>query len=273
MRPFTSFVAGLVALVAALVTVPLLWVSANVADEDGYVTFSSRLATDEELQSAFADYLADDFVSRGLLPERLQEAASSAMTVVARSTSNRPGFVSAWEDTQRSFHTSAFDGGTGPLTVQVAPMAEFLTGRLGDLLPVSLAVPADLVVPVGTEQDRTQVARLDQSRTFGLLGLLVVVIAVAASFFAARSRPLAIAGLGLGAIVVAGVLRVASSVLAPEVLDRTEGQTGFARTLQKLLADRASDSLAGWLTSIAVCGAVAVVVGLAGRAIMGRQRA
>ncbi|MCW2769390.1 MAG: hypothetical protein JWR27_823 [Aeromicrobium sp.] len=272
MRPFTSFVAGLVALVAALVTVPLMWVSANVADEDGYVAFSSRLATDQELQSAFSAYLADDFVNRGLLPGSLRKAATSAMTVVARSTTNRPGFVSAWEDTQRSFHTSAFDGGTGPLTVQVAPMAKFLTGRLGDLLPISLAVPEDLVVPVGTEQERSQVARLDQSRTFGLLGLLVVVIAAAVSFFAARSRPLAIAGLGLGAIVVAGVLRVASSVITPKVLDRTEGQTGFARTLQKLLADRASDSLAQWLTSIAVCGAVAAVVGLAGRVITGRHQ-
>ena len=44
MRFLMALVAWAVAVVAGMATVPLLWVSAHVVDEDGYVTFSSQLA-------------------------------------------------------------------------------------------------------------------------------------------------------------------------------------------------------------------------------------
>jgi hypothetical protein len=82
--------------VAAIVSVPLFWVSTNVVDEDGYVTFSSALATDRELQGAVAAYIADDYVQRGLLPAALQQTAAAALASVAQGTVDQPGFVRAW---------------------------------------------------------------------------------------------------------------------------------------------------------------------------------
>lgn len=269
MRSLTSLVAGLVAVAVGLVTVPLLWVSTHVADEDGYVTFSSVLATDDELQAAFAAYLADDYVQRGLLPEELQETAADALTTVARLTTNQPGFVEAWEQTQRSLHQSAFSDQPGPLTVDIDPLARFVADRVGDLLPVSLEVPTGVEVPIGAAQDRSRLASLDRSTTFALLGLMVVVGAAAVCLIAGRSRPVALAGLGLGALAVAGVLRVMTEIVTPQLIERAQGSSAFGRTIRELLFDRAATSLGSWLGWIAIVGAAAAVLGVIGRLVAG----
>jgi hypothetical protein len=260
----------IVAVVVAIVTVPMFWVSTHLGDEDGYVELSSRLATDQELQSAFAAYLADDYVQRGVLPAALQGPATSALTGVARATANQPGFVEAWEQTQRDLHRSAFQDDDGPLTVSLRPLAAFVTERVGDVLPVSLKVPDDLRATVGTAQDRDRLVWVDRSKTYALLGLMIVLVAATVCLVAARSRPVALAGLGVGALVTAGVLRVATEMVVPELIDRAETLSPFARAVQSLLFNRAADSLTQWLGLIAVGGAAAVVLGAVGRLVAGR---
>jgi hypothetical protein len=273
MRSVFAGVAGIVAVVVALVTVPLLWVSTHVADEDGYVTFSSQLATDDELQGAFVAFLVDEYVQRGVLPESLQEPATSALTVVTRTATNQPGFVEAWEQTQRDLHQSAFQDDSGPLTVSLRPLATFVTERLGDGLPVALPVPPDLRAEVGTSQDRERLVWVERSRTYSLLGLMILLVAATASLVAARSRPVALAGLGIGALATAGVLRVVTEIVTPELIDRAETLSPFARSVQQLLVDRAAASLSDWLGWIAIGGAAAVVLGVLGRLVTGRPRA
>ncbi|MFC5676344.1 hypothetical protein [Aeromicrobium endophyticum] len=265
MRTFTSLVAGLVATVAAIVSVPLFWVSTNVVDEDGYVAFSSSLATDRELQAAVAAYIADDYVQRGLLPASLQQTAASVLTSVAQGTVDQPGFVRAWEQTQRSLHTSAFGDGSGTLTVSLQPMMQFIAARVGSRLPISLDVTTDIQAPVGTSADRSRLRQVERSQTYALLGLMVVLASAALCLVSARRRTMAVAGLGLGALVTAGVLRVATEIVTPQLIDRAETLNPFARQVQKLLLDRASASLAAWLGWIALVGAVALLAGLLGR--------
>lgn len=271
MRSLTSLVAGLVAVIAAIVTIPLFWVSTHVADEDGYVTFSSVLATDPELQAAVADYIADDYVQRGLLPAALQDLAASALTSVARGATDQPGFVTAWEQTQRSLHRSALDGGTqsGPLTVDLSPLSRFAVDRLDGRLPVQLDVPDGLEAPVGTTADRDRLQLVERTPTYSLLGLMIVLAAAAVCLVAARRRTIAVTGLGLGALVTAGVLRAATEIVVPDLIDRAESLSPFARSVQTLLLDRAGDSLAVWLEQVALVGAAAVLVGLLGRAVSG----
>jgi hypothetical protein len=265
MRTTTSLLAGIVATIAAIVSVPLFWVSTHVADEDGYVTFSSSLATDRDLQAAVAAYIADDYVQRGLLPASLQETAASVLTSVAQGTVDQPGFVRAWEQTQRSLHESAFGDETGALTVSLQPMSQFIAARVGSRLPVSLEVPADLRAPVGTAGDRAQLRQVERSPTYALLGLMVVLAAAAICLVSARRRTIAVAGLGLGALVTAGVLRVATEIVTPQLVDRAETLSPFARAVQKLLLDRAAASLSVWLGWIALVGAAALLAGLLGR--------
>ncbi|MCL3817369.1 hypothetical protein [Aeromicrobium wangtongii] len=272
MRPVVAVIAGLVAFAAAVVTVPLLWVSTHVADEDGYVRFSSELATDQKLQEAFVARLVDEYVQRKDIPESLQEPVTSALIAVTRTTTNQPGFVEAWEQTQRDLHRSAFKDGDGPLTVSLRPMATFVTSRLDRNLPISLEVPGEVRAQIGTAQDRERLVWVERSQTWSLLGLLVVLVAATVSLVAARSRPLALAGLGLGALATAGVLRVAIEIAVPEVTERAESKSPFARAVQPLLVDRAAASLTDWLVWIALGGGAAVVLGVLGRLMSGRPR-
>ena len=80
MRTLLSFISGAVALLALMAAVPLLWLSTHVVDEDGYVEFSSTLAKDVELQSAFAGYLTDELAARGVIPTVLKTTAAKALT-------------------------------------------------------------------------------------------------------------------------------------------------------------------------------------------------
>jgi hypothetical protein len=258
MRTTTSLLAGIVATIAAIVSVPLFWVSTHVADEDGYVTFSSSLASDRELQAAVAAYIADDYVQRGLLPEALQQPAASVLTSIAQGTVDQPGFVRAW-----SRRSAAC--GTGPLTVSLQPMSQFIAARVGSRLPVSLEVTSDVRAPVGTSGDRARLREVERSQTYALVGLMVVLIGAAVCLVSARRRTMAVAGLGLGALVTAGVLRVATEIVTPQLIDRAETLSPFARAVQRLLLDRAAASLSTWLAWIALVGAAALLAGLLGR--------
>jgi hypothetical protein len=272
MRSLPSFLGGVVATLAAIVTVPMLWLSINVRDEDGFVALSSQLAADAELQRTVSAYLANDFVTRGLIPAALEAPAATAMTVVAGQATNQPELAAAWDESQRSLHRSALDETTGPVTVELGPMARVVVDRVGDQLPVAL--PTDLAVPVqiGDEQDRDRLQWVERSRMWSLLGLMVVLVSVAVCVLGARSKGLAIAGLGLGALVVAGTLWSGTTVVSPMLIDGFDEATDFATSLQKLLADRASSSLDTWLTPMAWAGAAAVVAGLLGHAVTSRRR-
>ena len=271
MRSVASVIAGVVATVVAIVTVPILWVSVHVADEDGYVELSSRLAADPELQAAFAAYLTDDFVQRGTLPGSVQDLATRALTAAMQTTTNQPGFVEAWEQTQRGLHASAFGDASGPIVVNVTPMANFVADRVTDQVPVSLRLDSALPVQLGTAQDREQLSWVDESRTLGLIGLAIILVASAVCLLAARSRPLALAGLGLGTLVAAGVLWLLAAEVAPRFVDETSTASEFARSLQRLLIDRGADSLTGWLEPLAMIGCAAVLLGLAGHVVSGRD--
>jgi hypothetical protein len=269
MRTVTSLVAGIAAVVAAIVSVPLFWVSTHVVDEDGYVSFSSSLAVDRELQAAVAAYIADDYVQRGLLPAPLQETATAVLTSIAQGTVDQPGFVRAWEETQRSLHESAFGNDTGAITVSLQPLIRFIAARVGSRLPVSLDVSTELSAPVAPAADRSRLRQVERSPTYALLGLMVVLVSAGVCLMSARRRTMAVAGLGLGALVAAGVLRVATEIAAPQLIDRTETLSPFARAVQTLLADRAVESLSAWLGWIALLGAVALLAGLLGRGASG----
>ena len=272
MRSVLSFLAGVVATVAAIVTVPMFWVSTHLADEDGYVAFSSTVATDGELQRAVAARLVDDYVQRGLIPAGLETTATSVLVGIAQSTTDEPGFVRAWDETQRSLHRSAFGDDTGPLTVPLQPLGRFVADRVGSALPVSLDVSTDVEAPVGTAADRRRLQPVERTRTYAPLGLIVVIAAAATCLVAARRRTWAIAGLGLGAVVTAGSLLAATEIVTPDLVDRAERLSPFARSVQKLLVEAAADSLDVWLGRIALGGAIALLVGLVGRLLSGMRR-
>jgi hypothetical protein len=144
-------------------------------------------------------------------------------------------------------------------------MIQFIAARIGSRLPVSLDLTTDVRAPVGTAGDRSRLHQVERSQSYALLGLMVILASEAVCLVSARRRSMAVAGLGLGALVTAGVLRVATEIVVPQLVDRAETLSPFARAVQRLLLDRAAASLASWLAWIALVGAAALLVGLLSR--------
>ncbi|KAA1396050.1 hypothetical protein [Aeromicrobium ginsengisoli] len=273
MRTVVSFVCGAVALIALLAAVPLLWLSTHIVDEDGYVAFSSTLAQDTELQSAFSAYLTDELSARGVIPEALKAPAAAALSNAVERSSNQAGFVEAWEATQRSSHSEAFaDPMPTTLGVDVGPMATFVAKQVSGNLPITITVPKGLVVPVVTDaSDRKMVDRVKQSTDLGRIAGIVAAIGAVGCIAAARRTSTAVAWLGGGTLAVAGLLWLTSGPVTQNILDHTEAPSEFARTLQKLIVDRAASSLDAWLVVLAIGGGIVAVAGLVGRAAVGRR--
>lgn len=274
MRRLLTVAAWLIFVVAAAVTIPTLWVADHVADEDGYVAFSGPLGTDAELQKAFAAYLSDYLVQETGLPEAVQPAVSTALAAATSRTTDEPGFDKAWRETQRRSHRMVFgpDRDQDRFAVDLGPLADFVAKQAAGDLPVELQLPDKIVLPVNDAPDPAAIDQVEATPDRGRLGLIVVAVAAIATLVFARRRSTALAALGLGAVLVAGALRLASGYGIPGVLDRAPAPSEFARTLQKLLVDRAADSLAGWLLWVAVGGGVAIAVGLVGRVAGSGQR-
>jgi len=275
MRTVASFVSGALALLALLAAVPLLWLSTHIVDEDGYVEFSSTLAKDTELQQAFSAYLTDELSARGVIPAALKTPAAAALAQTVERTSNQAGFIEAWEETQRSSHRQAFaDPMPKVLGLDVGPMAAFVAKQAGGDLPLAIAVPKHLVVPVVTDAgDREMVDRVQQSTRLGRIAGIVAVAAAVVCVALAQRTSAAVAWFGGGALAVAGLLWVTSGPVSQNILDHTEAPSEFARTLQKLLVDRAAGSLDAWLVVLAILGGIVMVAGLVGRAVTGRRTA
>lgn len=266
----------LIAMVAALVTVPLAWVAVHVADEDGYVSFSAPLGSDRELQNAFSAYLSDYLVRERGLPTSVQPVATTVLARAAGTASNAPGFSKAWERTQRRSHRLVFGPGAKQdrLAFDLGPLATFALAHVASGFPVSLpTVNGSLIVAVNAGPEGAAIDQVKATPQRSHTGVIVIAAAAFASLVFAKRRSTALAWLGVGAVVVAGLLRAASSRLVPDILDRTQAPSSFARTLQKLLADRAADSLGQWLLWLAVAGGAAIGVGLLLRVTSGRPSA
>ncbi len=270
-RSGTSFLAWVVAVVAAVITIPTLWVATHVADESGYVDFARPFVADSELRDALAAQIADDVVKDGGLPTVVRPVLELALRTVARKTAQEPGFVKAWDESQRRSHRLTFgDKSTDRLTVDVGPIASFVSERITEDLPVGVTIPDTLPVPVHDAAEREVLDQVGETPNQARIGLLVVALASLLSVLLARRRLNALAGLGAGALITSGVLRIGTGLALPEVLDRNSAPSAFARQMRDLLADRAADSLNQWLLAIAVVGAVVLVLALLARALPGR---
>jgi hypothetical protein len=269
-RTGISFFCWVVAVVAAVITVPTLWVATHVANEDGYVDFTRPFVADTELRNALVAEIADEIVSRGGLPTvTTRPVVIATLGTVARRMAQEPGFAKAWEKSQRRTHRLTFgpEAETDRLTADIGPIAAFVVKRATKNLPLSVTVPDTLEVPIYDAPAREVLDQVEKAPSRSRIGLLVVGLASVLCIGFARRRINAIVALSAGAVLTGGVLLVVTGLALPEVLGRTPARTPFARQMRDLLVDRASNSLDQWLLGIVVVGGVALVIAGLGRAL------
>jgi hypothetical protein len=268
-RTGISFLCWAVAVVAAIITVPTLWIATHVADEDGYVAFTEPFVADVEFRNAIVATITADIVSQGGLPPAAGPIVERALRAVATRTAKEPGFTEAWEESQRRTHQLTFgpDADTDRLTADIGPIATFVAEKVAADLPVRVRVPDKLIVPIYDAPDREVIEQVDKTPNRSLIGMLIVGGASLLCLVFARRRINAVVGLAAGAVITGGVLLAGTGLALPEVLDRTPARTPFAREMRDLLVDRASDSLNQWLLWTMVVGAVVLVIAMLGRAL------
>jgi hypothetical protein len=268
-RSVASFLCWAVAVVAAIATVPTLWVATHVADEDGYVAFTETFVDDVVLRNALIATIVDDAASRGGLPAVARPAVEQALRAVATRSAQQDGFTEAWEESQRRTHRLTFgpDADSDRLTADIGPIAAFVVEQVTKDLPVRFAIPDELVIPIYDAPDRAVIEQVDKTPQRALVGGLVVGLAALLCLVLARRRINAVVGLAAGAIITAGVLLLGTGLALPEVLDRTPARSPFAREMRDLLVDRATDSLNEWLLWTALVGGVVFVLAVLGRAL------
>jgi hypothetical protein len=268
-RTGASFLCWAVAVVAAVITVPALWVATHVAEEDGYVAFTRSFVDDTEFRNAIIATITDDVATRSGMPTSLKPVVERALREVATRTAERPGFAEAWEESARRTHRLTFgpDADTDRMTADIGPIASFVGEQVTRDLPVRVQTPDKLLVPVYDAPDREVLEQVEKTPDRSRVGLLVVGVASLLCLLFARRRINAVVGLGAGAVITGGVLLAGTGLALPEVLDRTPARTPFAREMRDLLVDRASDSLNQWLMWFLVIGGVVLVLAVLGRAL------
>lgn len=271
MRSFLALVFGVCAVLATLVTVPAMWVSHNVADEDGYVAFAEPIARDSEFHGALADALTETLIERTQLPAAAQPVAKAAILRVANQVSGEPGFVTAWNDTQRQSHKIMLGDqrdlppelDSGPsFAIDLGPLGKFVTDEVNKNLPFTIAAPDQAVIAVNGAPQAQTLDRIRQTPTYARNGLIALAVSAVLALAFARRKSVAVAWLGLGAILSAGVLKVAAVVGVPAVLDRNTAPSSFAKALLDTYVDRANASFGPWLVVLAIGGVVAAAAGL-----------
>ncbi|MCB5294553.1 hypothetical protein [Arthrobacter sp. SO3] len=280
MRTFVSAVAVLIGLVLAAVAVPAMWVDRNIVQEDGFVAFTAPLGKDPVFQQRLASAAVGS-----LGAERIPEALSGLVTPIlesaAQSLTSMPGYPDAWTETLRRSHRLNFAdpttlpagaGAATSLTLDLAPLVGLVAKQVADATTLPLEAPEQLLITIGQPEHRQILERISAYAPMGYAAAVGALIAFALAFVAARRRWTVLAGIGIGALVLAGAWTLAAGAVGGAVA-RTSSGNEVAEIFKSEFVSAASSSFAQWTTVAAVAGGVLLAAGLVLRFAVGRRRA
>lgn len=280
MRTFVSAVAVLIGLVLAAVAVPATWVDRNIVREDGFVAFTAPLGKDPVFQQRLAA-AAVGSLGAEQIPEALSGLVTPILDSAARSLTTMPGYPDAWTETLRKSHrlniadpttAPAEADGASTLTLDLAPLVALVAKQVADATTLPLEAPDQLLITIGQPEHRQLLDRVSAFAPMGYAAAAGALIAFALAFVAARRRWTVLAGIGLGALVLAGAWTLAADA-AGGAATRTNSGNEVAEIFKNEFVSAASSSFGEWTLMAAVAGGVLLAVGLLLRVVGGRRRA
>ncbi|MEG9224952.1 hypothetical protein [Aeromicrobium sp. Sec7.5] len=263
MRGFGSLLAGLVAVVAFAVALPLAWLAVEIADEDGYVELSRGILDDTATRTALVEAVVDELDGR--TRDRLEELRIPA-DVIDRTLEELAGFVGeglasdvvvdGWGDSQRQAHREMFRGEDQDyrFVVDLAPLVAAVATEAGVELDVT-SVPIEMQ----DQQARRAVATAAASPQLAVGAGVVTLAGAVLAQVLARRRGVALVWLGAGALAVTGLLHLGARVAAST--DPSAGTDAGTR-VGLVLVDVARASFDDLLAKAAIGGGVVLVVGV-----------
>lgn len=279
MRTFVSALAVLIGLVMTAVAVPAMWVDRNIVQEDGFVALTGPLGMDtvfqQRLGAAAVGSLGSDRI-----PDALTELARPILESAATSLTGLPGYPQAWTETLRKSHRLSFAGpntppaetdGVSSLTLDVAPLVGLVAKQVAGATGLPLEAPDQVLINIGQSNQRQILERVSAYAPMGYAIGVGAVIAFALALVAARRRSTVLAGAGVGALVVAGVWKLASDA-AGAAVTRTKSGNEVAEIFKREFVAASAGSFGQWILVAAVVGGIVLVLGLVLLIVGGRRR-
>jgi len=280
LRTFVSAVAVLIGLAMAAVAVPAIWVDRNIVQEDGFVALAAPLGKDPVFQQRLAAAAVGSLSASEQLPESLTELVRPILENTAQSLTGVPGYPEAWAQTLRKSHRlSVVDpnslpaeaGGATSLTLDVAPLVGLVAKQVSEATAVPLEAPGQVLISVGSSEQRQLVERIAAYAPLGYAVAIGAGIAFLLAFVAARRRWTVLAGAGVGALVLAGIWKLASGVAGAAVSEASSGNE-VAELFKREFVAASTASFDQWILATAVAGVALLGLGTVLRVVGGRRR-
>lgn len=280
MRTFVSAVAAVLGLLLSAVAIPAIWADRNIVQEDGFVALAAPLGQDAAFQQRLAAATVGT-IDTGAVPDALARLVKPVLEAAAGSLTGLPGYPAAWEETLRKSHRLSFaDPATLPpeadssssLTLDVAPLVALATGEISRATGLPLKAPEQTLINVGQSGQRQIIAGLTAYAPLGYPLAVGAGIAFVLALVAARRKWSVLFGVGFGALVLAGLWTLGSTMARDAVL-RTASGNGVADMFKNEFVAAAASSFGSWVTGALIAGGALLVAGLVIRiASPGRRR-
>lgn len=267
MRTAVSALLVILALVAAAVAGPAMWVQKNVIDQAGFVELAGPLGSNKSFQEGLSALAASQATASIDLPPQLTELAGAVIQNAAQNIYTEPGYDQAWTETLQRSHALTFAAAgnkdiQGDLQLDVAPLVALVAANVGDSTGVALPTPKDVVVAL----EQPQLARLLPAATtlggwagwlaLGAVGLLVL------GLIAARRRALTLILAGAGLATVALVWLFASGIVQSILAGMATGPEA-AQQFGVELGSLARESWQGGINATFIIAGVLALAGVA----------
>ena len=279
MRTFVSAAAVLIGLLMAAVAVPAMWVDQNIVQEEGFVALTAPLGKDPAFQQRLATAAVDGLAASAGIPEAFTELARPVLDSAAQSLTGLPGYPDAWAETLRKSHRLTFADpstlppeadGTSSLTLDVAPLVGLVAKQVTAATTLPLEAPGQVLIHIGQSNQRQLIERVTVYAPMGYAVAVGAGIAFVLAFVAARRRWTVLVGMGVGALVLAGVWKLASDAAGAAVAGTSSGND-VAELFKNEFVAACSASFGQWIVAAAVAGAALLATGVAVRRRRGPQ--
>ena len=134
-----------------------------------------------------------------------------------------------------------------------------------------LEAPGQVLIDIGQSNQRQMIERVTAFAPMGYAVAVGGAIAFLLAFVAARRRWTVLVGMGVGALVLAGVWKLASDAAGAAVAGTSSGND-VAELFKNEFVAACSASFGQWIVAAAVAGAALVATGVAVRVAGGRKR-
>jgi hypothetical protein len=280
LRSFLAALAVILGLLLSAVAVPAIWVDRNIVQEDGFVALAAPLGKNPDFQKRLATAAVNSIDTGGTIPAQVAQLVRPVLESAATSLTGLPEYPAAWEETLRKSHRLNFvdpaslppgtDSGTS-LTLDVAPLVALAAKQISRQVGVHLDAPGQTLVSIGQTSQRQLTERVTAYSPLGYSVAFGAGVAFLLALVTARRRWKVLAGIGVGALLLAGVWTLATRWASDAVVGTASGN-GMADLFKREFVAASASSFSSWTLAAALIGAALVAAGLLLKVVGGPAR-